>query len=80
MSSASPLGGNVGDPGAPTISMKMSMTAPWEAVMEIRECPPFNMKTSMAGPLGGSDGDLGAPTIQRENVNDSPPWEMITEI
>jgi hypothetical protein len=53
--------------------VKMSMAAPWEAVMEIRERPPFNMKTSMAGPLGGSDGDPGAPTIQRENINDGPP-------
>jgi hypothetical protein len=53
----------------PPFNIKMSTTAPWEALPKIRELPPFNVKMSMADPLGGITGDLGMPTTQCENVD-----------
>jgi hypothetical protein len=34
----------------------------------------------MMAPLGRDAGDPGAPTTQRENVDDIPPWEAMSEI
>jgi hypothetical protein len=48
-----PLGGADGDPGAPTINAeKRRQWAPWEAVPEVRGCPPSTQKTSMVDPWG----------------------------
>jgi hypothetical protein len=51
---------------------KRAWWAPWEAVSEIRECPPPIFKTSMAVPLGGIDRDPGAPTTYLEDVDGRP--------
>jgi hypothetical protein len=36
----------------PALNVKMSMAAPWEAMLEVQEHPPPILKTSMAGSLG----------------------------
>jgi hypothetical protein len=79
-STVAPLGGDDGDPGAPTIQCKKHRWwAPSEAVTEIQERPLSMQKMSMVAPLGGSDGDPGAPTINEKNV-DGTPWETMLEI
>jgi hypothetical protein len=46
-----PLGGEAGDPGAPTINAKKMLTVdPWEAVPKIRECPPSTQKMLTVAP------------------------------
>jgi hypothetical protein len=74
MSTASPLGGADGDPGAPIINVKTCRQwAPREAVTKIHERTPSMLKNIDDGPLGDGVGDLGAPIINAENVDGGPP-------
>jgi hypothetical protein len=73
MSTAGPLGGDVGDPGASTINVKNV-----DGGLLGRRCRRSGSarhqrkKAKMAGPLGGGAGDLGVPTINTENINGVP--------
>jgi hypothetical protein len=48
---------------------KRQRQAHWEAVSEIRVCPPLTQKMLMSNPLGGAVGDLGVPPINIKNVD-----------
>jgi hypothetical protein len=68
------LGSGDGDLGVPTINAKKHRRrGPWEAVSEIRECPPSMLKTSTAAPLGGAEGDPRAPIINANKCQRRPP-------
>jgi hypothetical protein len=69
-----PLGGSTRSLGAPTINDKnINGGPPWDAVMEIWECPPSTQETSTAAPLGGDVRELGAPTVNAKNIDSGPP-------
>jgi hypothetical protein len=50
-----------------------TVAPPWDAVMEIWECPPSTQETSTAAPLGGDVRELGAPTVNAKNIDSGPP-------
>jgi hypothetical protein len=54
MSMVAPVGGDAGDPGAPT-TYPEDVRSPWEAVPEIRKHPPPSLKTSRGRAPWGSD-------------------------
>jgi hypothetical protein len=68
-----PLGGDAGGPGAPTINTKNVDGGPLEVVPEVQERPPSTEKMSMVGPLGGGVRGPGAPTINAKNIDGNPP-------
>jgi hypothetical protein len=78
---AGPLGGVAGRTrSAHHSTQRCRQWAPWEAVPEIRECPPLNSNTSMAAPLGGDVRDQGVPTINAKKCRRWGTWEAVSEI
>jgi hypothetical protein len=70
-----PLGGIVGDPGAPTTNAKNVDGGPPERRCRRSESAHHQRKKmSMMAPLGGNAEDLGASTINAKNVDGKPPW------
>jgi hypothetical protein len=61
-------------PGAPTINVKTSTTAPWEvSELEIRERAPSTWKRRRRGPGRCRSWRSGSAHHQRENVDNGPP-------
>jgi hypothetical protein len=68
------LGGDDGDPGAPTINTKnVDGGSPRKRCRRSKSAHHQHKKTSMAGSLGGDAGDPRTPTINAKNIDSGSP-------
>jgi hypothetical protein len=72
-SMAVPLGGDDGDPGAPTTQRENVDGGTLGGDAGDPRAPTTQCENVNSGPLRGYDGDPGAPTTHHKNVNGGPP-------